>query len=104
MLIGLAAKNAILIVEFAARNTMNGKPSIDAALAGAELRLRPILMTAFAFILGCLPLWRATGCGRRFSSGARHRGHRRHAGRDLHRHLYRSGYVCCGRTYDAPLE
>jgi hydrophobic/amphiphilic exporter-1 (mainly G- bacteria), HAE1 family len=63
MLIGLAAKNAILIVEFAREEYISGKTIYDAALAGAQLRLRPILMTAFAFILGCIPLWRATGAG-----------------------------------------
>jgi HAE1 family hydrophobic/amphiphilic exporter-1 len=63
MLIGLSAKNAILIVEFAKSEYEGGKPLIDAALAGARLRLRPILMTAFAFILGCVPLWRASGAG-----------------------------------------
>jgi hydrophobic/amphiphilic exporter-1 (mainly G- bacteria), HAE1 family len=63
MLIGLAAKNAILIVEFAKAEFENGKPLVDAALEGAKLRLRPILMTSFAFILGCVPLWRATGAG-----------------------------------------
>src|SRR5262249_10507117 len=63
MLIGLAAKNAILIVEFAKDRYDNGKPLVDAALEGARLRLRPILMTSFAFILGCVPLWRATGAG-----------------------------------------
>jgi hydrophobic/amphiphilic exporter-1 (mainly G- bacteria), HAE1 family len=63
MLIGLAAKNAILIVEFAKAEFENGKPLMDAALEGAKLRLRPILMTSFAFILGCVPLWRATGAG-----------------------------------------
>ncbi len=61
MLIGLAAKNAILIVEFAKDEFEKGKPLIDAALQGARLRLRPILMTSFAFILGCVPLWTATG-------------------------------------------
>jgi hydrophobic/amphiphilic exporter-1 (mainly G- bacteria), HAE1 family len=63
MLIGLAAKNAILIVEFAKLEYEKGKPLIDAALEGARLRLRPILMTSFAFILGCVPLWRASGSG-----------------------------------------
>jgi hydrophobic/amphiphilic exporter-1 (mainly G- bacteria), HAE1 family len=63
MLIGLAAKNAILIVEFAKEEYENGKPLVDAALEGARLRLRPILMTSFAFILGTVPLWTATGAG-----------------------------------------
>ena len=63
MLIGLAAKNAILIVEFARLEYEKGKPLIEAALTGARIRLRPILMTSFAFILGTLPLWFATGAG-----------------------------------------
>jgi HAE1 family hydrophobic/amphiphilic exporter-1 len=63
MLIGLAAKNAILIVEFAKEELANGKALVDSALEGARLRLRPILMTSFAFILGCVPLWTATGAG-----------------------------------------
>jgi HAE1 family hydrophobic/amphiphilic exporter-1 len=63
MLIGLTAKNAILIVEFAVLEHSKGKPIVDAALEGARLRLRPILMTSFAFILGCVPLWTAKGAG-----------------------------------------
>jgi HAE1 family hydrophobic/amphiphilic exporter-1 len=63
MLIGLAAKNAILIVEFAKDQFEQGKPLADSALEGAKLRLRPILMTSFAFILGCVPLWTASGAG-----------------------------------------
>jgi hydrophobic/amphiphilic exporter-1 (mainly G- bacteria), HAE1 family len=63
MLIGLAAKNAILIVEFAKYRLEEGKDIVEAALQGARLRLRPILMTSFAFILGCVPLWMASGSG-----------------------------------------
>jgi multidrug efflux pump subunit AcrB len=63
MLIGLAAKNAILIVEFAKARLEEGMSLVDAALEGAKLRLRPILMTSFAFILGCVPLWVASGSG-----------------------------------------
>lgn len=63
MLIGLAAKNAILIVEFAKSEYERGKPLVEAALAGARLRLRPIIMTSVAFIFGCIPLWTASGAG-----------------------------------------
>ena len=63
MLIGLTAKNAILIVEFAVLERKKGKDFVEAALEGARLRLRPILMTSFAFILGCVPLWTAKGAG-----------------------------------------
>jgi len=63
MLIGLAAKNAILIVEFAKMGHEQGQPVVEAALEGARLRLRPILMTSFAFILGCVPLATASGAG-----------------------------------------
>ena len=63
MLIGLSAKNAILIVEFAKAGLEKGESVIDAALKGARLRLRPILMTSFAFIFGLAPLWYALGAG-----------------------------------------
>ncbi|AKU93513.1 RND efflux system, inner membrane transporter CmeB [Labilithrix luteola] len=63
MLIGITAKNAILIVEFAKAQLEAGKPIMEAAIEGARLRLRPILMTSFAFIFGCVPLWGATGAG-----------------------------------------
>ena len=63
MVIGLAAKNAILIVEFAKEEHERGATLVDAALAAARLRLRPILMTAFAFILGVVPLVMSTGAG-----------------------------------------
>ena len=63
MIIGLIAKNAILIVEFAKAKYERGIPLAGAALAGARLRLRPIIMTSFAFILGCVPLWAAAGSG-----------------------------------------
>jgi multidrug efflux pump subunit AcrB len=63
MLVGLAAKNAILIVEFAKARREHGRGLVDAALEGARVRLRPILMTSFAFICGCLPLCLARGAG-----------------------------------------
>ncbi len=63
MLIGLASKNAILIVEFATQLREQGRPLHEAALEAAETRLRPILMTSFAFLLGAAPLLVATGAG-----------------------------------------
>jgi len=63
MLVGLAAKNAILIVEFARDEMLKGRPLVEAALEGARLRLRPILMTSFAFIFGMTPLFIASGAG-----------------------------------------
>jgi HAE1 family hydrophobic/amphiphilic exporter-1 len=63
MLIGLSAKNAILIVEYAKTEVEKGKSLTEAALIAARIRLRPILMTSFAFVFGCLPLWFAAGSG-----------------------------------------
>ena len=63
MLIGMAAKNAILIVEFASQEMHKGKDALQAALDAARSRFRPILMTAFSFILGVVPLLIASGAG-----------------------------------------
>jgi multidrug efflux pump subunit AcrB len=63
VLVGLAGKNAILIVEFAKQRVDEGKPRYEAAVEASRLRLRPILMTSFAFILGVVPLVVATGAG-----------------------------------------
>ena len=63
MLIGLSAKNAILIVEFAVQNYRSGQSIAESALHAARVRFRPIVMTALAFIVGCIPLWTASGAG-----------------------------------------
>ncbi|HEX4038113.1 MAG TPA: multidrug efflux RND transporter permease subunit [Acidobacteriaceae bacterium] len=63
MLIGLSAKNAILIVEFAVQNYRSGQSIAESALHAARIRFRPIIMTALAFIVGCIPLWTASGAG-----------------------------------------
>ena len=96
MLIGLAAKNAILIVEFAKDEYEQGKPLVDAALAGARIRLRPILMTSFAFILGSVPLWMATGAGIGGAPDHRNDGDRRNAGGQLYCHIFGSGDFLSG--------
>jgi hydrophobic/amphiphilic exporter-1 (mainly G- bacteria), HAE1 family len=63
MLIGLGAKNSILIIAFAKEQYEQGKPLVQASLEGARLRFRPLMMTALAFIFGCVPLWIASGAG-----------------------------------------
>ncbi len=98
MLIGLSAKNAILIVEFAKMEYDKGAPLMEASLTGARLRLRPILMTAFAFILGCVPLWTATGAGgisRQVLGTVRDR---RHVGRNPARDLLHPCLLRRGRA------
>ena len=92
-LIGLAAKNAILIVEFARTRHEAGHSIRDAAMEAARLRLRPILMTSFAFILGVTPLLIAHGRRRRVPALAGHRGLRRHERGHAAGHLHRAGAV-----------
>ena len=83
VLVGLACKNAILIVEFARERVEHGLAPVEAAIEACRLRLRPILMTSFAFIMGVIPLVTASGAGSEMRRGHRHRGIRRHVGRDL---------------------
>ena len=80
--VGLASKNAILIVEFAKENHDSGMELIEATVTAARQRLRPILMTSLAFILGVLPLGDRHGRRRRRSNRHRHGSHRRHGDRD----------------------
>ena len=86
VLVGLACKNAILIVEYAKRQSEEGKSRHEATLAACKLRLRPIMMTSLAFILGVVPLVVATGAAPKCTH-ARHRRLRRHVGSDALRHL-----------------
>ena len=83
MLIGLSSKNAILIVEFAEQLRDEGLSIIDAAVESARIRLRPILMTSLAFILGVVPLVIAQGRGRGRTRFGGHHGFRRHDRRHL---------------------
>jgi HAE1 family hydrophobic/amphiphilic exporter-1 len=104
MLVGLTAKNAILIVEFAKSELEKGRPIVEAALEGARLRLRPILMTSFAFIFGCAPLWFASGAGsaRRRIMGTD--GHRRDGAGHPAGHLRHPRAVRVHRAPDAKKE
>ncbi len=98
MLIGLSAKNAILIVEFAKRRRLEGHTIVDSAMEAGRLRLRPILMTAFAFILGVVPLMIAERCGRGEPPVDRHHGVRRHAGGDPAELGFRAGLLRADRA------
>ena len=94
MLIGLAAKNSILIVAFAKAEHVQGKPLVDAALDAAKLRMRPLLMTSFAFTLGCVPL-DGIGRGRDRTAGDGHGRDRRHGGGNIYRPFPGSGNFLC---------
>ena len=93
---GLAAKNAILMIEFAEQAEKQGKRVIDAALEAARIRLRPILMTSFAFIFGVLPLAIATGAGANSRIAIGTVGDRRHADRDPPRDLLHPAVLRAG--------
>ena len=93
VLVGLASKNAILIVEFAKQQQEAGVPPREATLEASRLRLRPILMTSFAFILGVVPLVVATGAGAEMRRSLGTGGVQRHAGRDAVRHLPDAGVL-----------
>ena len=97
MLIGLAAKNAILIVEYAKYEYEKGSTIEEAALTGARIRFRPILMTAFAFILGCVPLLDCFWLRCRFAPRSRYCRDRGHACGFGPRHLSHPGYIRCRR-------
>ena len=86
VLAGLASKNAILIVEFARELERQGRSLVEAAVEASRLRLRPILMTSFAFIMGVVPLVLSSGAGAEMRQSIGHRGVLRHARRDLLRH------------------
>ena len=93
VLVGLACKNAILIVEFAARAAQEGTPRHEATEEASRLRLRPILMTSLAFILGVMPLVIASGRRGRDAPIAGHGRLQRHVGRDAVRHLPDAGVL-----------
>ena len=104
VLIGLASKNAILIVEFAAQKYAEGMSAADAAIEAARLRLRPIIMTSLAFVLGVFPLVKATGPAP-LPASRWVPAFRRHAGCHLHRHAVHPALLqmAGARQADRPL-
>ena len=103
VLMGLACKNAILIVEFARELEMQGKGIVEAALEACRLRLRPIVMTSIAFIAGTDPAGAVAWCGRRSALGHRHHRVLRHVGRDPVRPVPHSRVLCRpAQAGDAP--
>ncbi len=98
MLIGLSAKNAILIVEFAVVNYRKGQSIADSALHAARLRFRPIVMTALAFIFGCMPLWTASRVRRGVAAHSRYRCHRRHDACNAGWNSYGTGHIFSRRV------
>ena len=95
VLVGLAAKNAILIVVFVRDRQAEGASLFDAAVEAGRVRLRPILMTSFAFILGVFPLVIAHGAVRRPAPHAGHGGLQRDAGRDAFWNLFDARVLLC---------
>ena len=93
VLVGLASKNAVLIVEFAKHKRENGMSRREATLEACRLRLRPILMTSFAFILGVVPLVLVDRGGIRNAASAGRGGVQRDAGRDVFRHFAHAGVL-----------
>ena len=95
VLVGLASKNAILIVEFAKQQQEQGKPRREATLEASRLRLRPILMTSFAFIFGVIPVGRGPRGRRRNAAGPGPGRLRRHARRNALRDLSHARFLLC---------
>ena len=104
VLVGLASKNAILIVEFAKQQQEQGKPRREATLEASRLRLRPILMTSFAFIFGVDAAGRGPRGRRRNAAGAGPGRLQRHARRDALRHLPHARVLLCHPGRERAME